>query len=133
MPAFVLVSFYPGIDIGVQKRLLIYLFTATFCELEYYSKLVVFTFSHNLHSGDQKEARNSSRKFRQGGMRLGLIAPPGSPGSCFDAFLCGARTPGLRKGSGNEDAIGSRLILVSIFKDKYSLAMFVTSHEHVGL
>ena len=62
----VLVSFYPGIDIGVQKRLLIYLFTATFCELEYYSKLVVFTFSHNLHSGDQKEAaRNSSRKFRQ--------------------------------------------------------------------
>ena len=66
MPAFVLVS-HPGIDIDVQKRLLIYLFTATFCELEYYSKLVVFTFSHNLHSGDQKEARNSSRKFRQGG------------------------------------------------------------------
>ena len=50
--------------------LLIYLFTATFCELEYQSQLVVFTFSHNLHSGDQKEARNSSRKFRQGGMRL---------------------------------------------------------------
>ena len=110
MPAFVLVSFYPGIDIGVQKRLLIYLFTATFCELEYYSKLVVFTFSHNLHSGDQKEARNSSRKFRQGGMRLGLIAPPGSPGSCFDAFLCGARTPGLSR---NEDESEDRMLVNS--------------------
>ena len=125
MPAFVLVSFYPGIDIGVQKRLLIYLFTATFCELEYYSKLVVFTFSHNLHSGDQKEARNSSRKFRQGGMRLRLIAPPGSPGSCFDAFLCGARTPGL---STNEDQEDWMLVnFTKYLKDKFSLAMIVMS------
>ena len=33
-------------------------------------------------------------------MRLRLIAPPGSPGSCFDAFLCGARTPGLSRNEG---------------------------------
>lgn len=58
---------FPVLILMFRKRLLIYLFTATFCELEYHSKLVVFTFSHNLHSGDQKEARNSSRKFRQGG------------------------------------------------------------------